>query len=1835
MKKRTLSLFLAVLIILPAVVSVGIIFEHKNSFSIFDKQRDDALLNAVGGYTVSENTEENFNDKKFIVQFSLDASFSEIEKALGDNSYSLLAESDARLFAVSAEDSFFEENKDIIDFYEPDLEREAFFAVDDPQIIPAYDSLEIYAAWDKKTASEDIIVAVLDTGVAREHEDLIDVNILAGYDAVSGRSGINGDSAGHGTGVIGLIAATANNAVGIAGVAHGVSILPVKVAVSSNTIYSSDLIRGIRFAADSGAKIINMSVGGYSSSYAEQAAVDYARSKGCILIAAAGNGGTGAYADQKSYPASYEGVVSVASCNASGDRSVFSQYNDMVDIAAYGENIPMPFVDENGNSLYQINSGTSFSCAFVSGIAALAASVVGNDIRFESAEFESLLIDCCSAEKSAELGYGVINARKVVSIAETPIVTGVYNGGKFSESVKIGFNRGTALLDGEDFEDGEAVLTNGSHELVVTDGNIQKKVSFRVNYNPLSYNFLEFVSFAYFEFDRGTALLDGFPYKSGEKIYSAGRHTLILSDGDERLEKQINLRYSLPTVIGVSEGEIYNTPIEIKVVGDGKATLDGENVKKRFVVFENGKHTLSLTSGNGVITEEITFTVQHDIVTNKTDLANATAAVDEKNGYICFYSDSLVGVRINDLYAPEKYLKFIPVGRVFGHSFTEKELVLYTEKGIVYLDRSKVFKGEEAIVKTIDPQRLDYVFATKNSAASIVGRDIFVYNNETMDARFLTTLDFDCELAFCLDRFFIMLSPSTDSIVRVLDTESLIVTQYDLGCSIESSKIVFGEGILAVDNLLFDALSGKKLLEFGSSYAVKIQNGYVYTDLSIIDVESGNVIGSFPYQISDILFEDGANYIFGSDMVMSQIPLGKQGVAEFGAAETENLIFSDLQEMNVYHTNAFFDNSNGFRSVASLENVVYLTVNGENSIFSYDLTSKNEQEYIPLRFKPSDIFAEGGFLIVGFENEPMVYIYDTVEKTGFYVELGGKCRSATVFNGMVYLVCNETLYSLNPETRLVSSIFMTAHSVASDKERLFVVGNNVLAAYDEGLNLLASKNVTNNTVRANGYVTVGTTVYDPETLAEVVSLTSHIIAVKNNTVVTIKGVYSISERDYIGSAETPLVKAAVITDNNTVATFGEGDISLCAYGDGTDVSSIPEIMGVTDGGIYTNSASIGFKKGIGYLDGEQIKSGKTVSDVGVHEFVLVLPCGRSCKSTFTISAKLAEIRFISSERIMSIGEKISLSLIYLPEGARSVPAVFSCDKDGLDISDGGEIIANAIGQYTVTARVDVDGESLYARCVITVRGDLVSVLNTSDLRIDRNNGFVLDVSPATTREEFLENFAQKEKLSVVDKDGNPIDGFVGTGNKIVLKIDGKITDELTVVVRGDADGDGYLSAHDLFVIKGLLKGSNDKSAVYLAADFNHSGDLSDADYREISKILLGKTAYPVGVPEKSPFGYFEGESVSAVEAGQYVDVVVVLHGMKYAGGVYGKIKFSEGLTPVGFDATELESGYYTASDEINFYVFSADGKEFGSANAVVCTLRFLVDKNITAAKIESDGLVVSLKDGVKIVEFKPHEISVQNIAEGEFNIEIGNAENFVFDPDITEYEIIIPYNDTIADIKVTRREGQIVSMSSLAVSDRGKTTITISVSNSDGTVIYYNFSVTKSEAPKVEFDCRLSDLEIEGIKLSPSFSPDFYEYSIVVPHDTEKINIYAVARSDDAKVFIDDTSIVDDISEIEVIVVAPDGESLVYLITVERLLPPIEESNNETDPGSDDDKDHDSYNSAGSDFDVNTEPTDSFYGSRAQGSDDQNGGYVWWILAVLVIASGAVFVMVRSRNKKQ
>ncbi len=243
--------------------------------------------------------------------------------------------------------------------------------------VPA-DSISIDAVPDSQWALEHIhalpsiltpangppvLVAVLDTGIERSHEDLAG-RVVAEINLTESRT--TSDAYGHGTPVAGIIAADAENDLGMMGLAPGSRLVNVKVADDSGRCRIAALVDGIIWAVDNGAKVINISIEFRESARGLEEAVDYAWKKGAIIIAAAGNEGN----LRPVYPASYENCLAVTALQESGALAPLANYGDWIDVAAPGLGI---YSTLPGNA-YGYKHGTSFAAAYVSGLAALLFS---------------------------------------------------------------------------------------------------------------------------------------------------------------------------------------------------------------------------------------------------------------------------------------------------------------------------------------------------------------------------------------------------------------------------------------------------------------------------------------------------------------------------------------------------------------------------------------------------------------------------------------------------------------------------------------------------------------------------------------------------------------------------------------------------------------------------------------------------------------------------------------------------------------------------------------------------------------------------------------------------------------------------------------------------------------------------------------------------------------------------------------------------------------------------------------------------------------------------------------------------------------------------------------------------------------------------------------------------------------------------------------------------------------------------------------------------------------------------------------------------------------------
>jgi thermitase len=205
----------------------------------------------------------------------------------------------------------------------------------------------------------EVLVAVLDTGIDTSHEDL--KGSVAESIILSSSKTLE-DIQGHGTHIAGIITATRNNKLGIAGVASNIKLLNVKVAEDNGMVWASKAAQGIIWATDKGAKVINMSLTVPSKLQVLEDAVHYASSRGVVLVAAAGNSGNNA----STYPGAYDEVIAVAATTAKGE--VWAESTDGPFVSAYAPGFSI--LSTLPSNKYGYLSGSSMASAYVSAIAA-------------------------------------------------------------------------------------------------------------------------------------------------------------------------------------------------------------------------------------------------------------------------------------------------------------------------------------------------------------------------------------------------------------------------------------------------------------------------------------------------------------------------------------------------------------------------------------------------------------------------------------------------------------------------------------------------------------------------------------------------------------------------------------------------------------------------------------------------------------------------------------------------------------------------------------------------------------------------------------------------------------------------------------------------------------------------------------------------------------------------------------------------------------------------------------------------------------------------------------------------------------------------------------------------------------------------------------------------------------------------------------------------------------------------------------------------------------------------------------------------------------------------
>jgi type VII secretion-associated serine protease mycosin len=277
----------------------------------------------------------------------------------------------------------------------------------------AFDRTSFETAWSM-TRGRGVTVAIIDSGIDAAHQDLGSM-VLPGKDYVQPSRDGRYDPDGHGTHAAGTIAARVNNGLGIAGAAPDVRLLPVRVLDANGNGGSGNVVAGIIWAADHGADVINLSLGG-GPSRSMQIAMQYALRKGAVVVAAAGNTGT---AGNAVYPAAYPEAIAVGAFDSTLHQAAFSTSGNYIDVSAPGDSILSTW--STSPTGYALASGTSMATPFVSAEAAL---VIARN-RALSPAAVGLIIKGTARPAGppgvdAQYGYGLIDPAAAVLTASPP-----------------------------------------------------------------------------------------------------------------------------------------------------------------------------------------------------------------------------------------------------------------------------------------------------------------------------------------------------------------------------------------------------------------------------------------------------------------------------------------------------------------------------------------------------------------------------------------------------------------------------------------------------------------------------------------------------------------------------------------------------------------------------------------------------------------------------------------------------------------------------------------------------------------------------------------------------------------------------------------------------------------------------------------------------------------------------------------------------------------------------------------------------------------------------------------------------------------------------------------------------------------------------------------------------------------------------------------------------------------------------------------------------------------------------------------------------------------------
>lgn len=1356
--KRSLlpALFCALLLISPLALraQAAPLSVSGNPFASLDAQRAAAARLSAGSFQAPGGARGDIParaKKHYVVQFKSSAPLSSIYRCVRPYGYELLGESSDRLFRVDTDNlSAFEKScGTLLQSVGSDSLMKldsASAAVNDPDysLQWAIPDIKLPDAWSVSRGSRSVKVAVIDSGFARTNGDFSAGTVLAGYDVTAGAAGVSSDPEGHGTAVASIIGAAANNGRGIAGALWNVTIVPYKVVDQSGTIYESSVISAIKMAADAGCSVINMSFGTYYSDSRLQAAVNYAVSRGCILVAAAGNEGDlgNAESGQLSYPASCGGVVSVAAVDSVNRRAYFSQHNGSVLVAAPGENILVD--DPSAGSSPTKESGTSFASPYVAAAAALARSVNPN---IHAAEFAQLLkessTDLGAPGRDDEFGYGLLNAAKLVSEAAQPVVCGVENGGVYASRRTITCGGAALTLNGKAFSSGSSVSARGNYTLTAQSGSRRQTLHFSIIPAAASVSGVaeqgDYNHDVAIRYSPGAAALDGVPFASGGTVSAEGSHTLTVRDsaGAVLLTRHFTIDKTAPVVTGAQDGATVEHGT-LLAWNEGAATLDGIPVRApSCFVDTGGSHLLTVTDASGNTTA-VHFTIADAPAVKTLQLFSGVSKWTEGDGNLYAIlpgKNTLLCIRESDFSVSSTVkLPGAPTDIVYRNS--QLYIALDAQHEIVV-----ALAPTGSIIRTIATSSDPYQLAVDDNAIYYAEKDnqCHIYRCSYSGGDTVLPIGTFFEPALAADsaahRLYIGESGTQGANLFAYDeTSGRVVSKSNyagFGYDSPARSIALYNGDVYYAGSAFDS-SLNVLAQFwapdGSAAAQRVlyaQSGLLFAssestmdayDVStLVKIGSENTDGTvLPAIEGGSLFTCNAESGATTSIQSSGEPVSAANVASllpFSAAGA-----SQPQPVQAGNgTSLRFSSAVGGMVLDSAHNLLYVTLPAENLLLALNASTLAVEKEINLCNRPTDLLlGDDGRLYVALDGANEIAVFD------------GTAQAATLQPGLdpwhiakdgdsIYFVTNENggwspiyRYSISSglTTKVINGFYNNAVLAVNPQSHILYIGETgpsycALTYFSTVQNAVLSTEDLEYSYGIEsadgGIVYDGSQVYfaglsfRPDRVAVLGGYTGTVLAANGGLVVTPWDVFVRDTDDY----------ATGLAGEARLAQLGGGSLYACSAS-GTVLtksgeSSLPQLSGITDGGVYANRVTISYNGAYAFLDGIYLPSGSVVSTPGHHTIVVFGGSASVRIASFTIAAG-AKLTLSSTSLVIPEGGFGTLSGGLQPSGGPCTIQWSSSDTGVATVDASGRIHGLSVGTVRITATCG----DLTASCTVSV-----------------------------------------------------------------------------------------------------------------------------------------------------------------------------------------------------------------------------------------------------------------------------------------------------------------------------------------------------------------------------------------------------------------------------------------------------------------------------------------------------------------------------------------------------